>query len=130
MINHLTKCFALTLMLAILTNCQVHARDLELQTVVGRTIRVFGHLRLSAECRQGPIPEMTMVQPPSLGALSTKIGQVTLTSPDFGNCSAGHSGNGKLVFYTARMKGTDSFAYKMSSLGQPTTDWIVHVVIK
>jgi hypothetical protein len=77
-----------------------------------------------------PIPDLTVVQVPTHGLLVLKQDRVTLTSPDFGNCSAGHSGMGKIVFYKAQTKGVDNFEYKMSSPGSPTTDWIVHVNIR
>jgi hypothetical protein len=113
-----------------LTGGQGEARELQLQTNVGKMIRVFGHLRLSDDCRQGPIPDLTIVHAPTRGSLILTQGRVTLTSPDFGNCSAGHSGMGKIVFYKAQAKGVDNFEYKMSSPGLPTTDWIVRVNIR
>jgi hypothetical protein len=73
---------------------------------------------------------MTVITPPRLGIISVQIENVTLTSPDFGDCSVGHSGKGKVVYYAARAPGTDTFEYRMSSPGLPTTDWNVRVEVR
>ena|ERR1019366_7075674 len=104
-------------------------RELHIQATVGQDVRVYGHLRLSRDCGQGAIPEMTVVKPPSTGMLSARIETVTLTAPDFGSCSAGHSGMGKVVYYQATGAGNDAFEYRMSSPGLPTTTWSVSVEI-
>jgi hypothetical protein len=73
---------------------------------------------------------MTIVESPKLGKLSTTVEDVTLTSPDFGTCAPGAVGPGKVVYYTAQTSGRDSFHYRMSSPGLPTTDWVVTVDVR
>jgi hypothetical protein len=106
---------------------QAEARDLRIAAAVGQLVRVFGHVRFADDCEPGPIPEMAIVAPPLLGELSSKVEPVTLTSPDFGRCPTGLTAPGKVVYYTARNSGHDTFHYRMSSAGQPTTDWVVTV---
>jgi hypothetical protein len=103
------------------------AKDLHVTATVGQPVRVYGHVRFSKNCGPGPIPAFTVVTPPKLGTLSTKVETVTLTSPDFGTCGAGLSGPGTVVYYSARAPGRDSFHYRMSSPGLPTTEWQITV---
>lgn len=105
-------------------------RELQIQATVGQEVRVYGHLRLSKDCGRGPVPEMTIVKTPSIGTLTARIESVTLTEPNFGNCSAGHAGMGKVVYYQATSAGADAFEYQMSSPGLPTTIWSVNVEIR
>jgi hypothetical protein len=106
------------------------AKDLHIAAGIGEEVRVFGHVRFGKDCSPGAIPEMTIVVPPKLGQLSSKIETVTLTAPDFGRCAAGNIGPGKVVYYTAQTTGRDSFHYRMSSPGLPTTDWLVTVDVR
>jgi hypothetical protein len=102
-------------------------RDLHITAAIGQQVRVFGHVRFADDCEPGAIPEMAIVTPPELGELYSKVEPVTLTSPDFGTCPPGLTAPGKVVYYTAQKSGHDSFHYRMSSSGQPTTDWVVTV---
>jgi hypothetical protein len=106
------------------------AKDLHLTASVGETIRIYGHVRFAKGCAPGAVPDLAMVVEPKLGKLSTKVEPVTLTAPDFGSCPAGLSGPGRVVYYTAIAGGRDSFHYRMSSAGLPTTDWTVTVDIR
>jgi hypothetical protein len=103
------------------------AKSLHITGVVGQPVRVFGHVRFAKDCSASPIPAMTVVTAPSMGTLSTKPESVTLTAPDFGTCPPGSRGPGVVVYYTAKATGKDSFHYRMSSPGLPTTDWQVTV---
>jgi hypothetical protein len=114
-----------TLVALLAFQLQLKADELSLTATVGVKVRVYGHVRFADDCSQGPIPEMTIVTKPALGVLTTQTEMVTLTSPDFGTCSAGHSGMGTVVYYEASAAGQDNFEYKMSSPGLPTTDWKV-----
>jgi hypothetical protein len=105
-------------------------RELHVLVTVDQEVRVYGHLRLARGCGQGPIPDMTVVKPPSIGMLAVRIENVTLTQPDFGSCGAGHIGMGRVVYYRAASAGTDAFQYQMSSPGLPTTTWSVTVEIR
>jgi len=102
----------------------------EVVAVIGTTLQVSSHIRLSKGCGQGPIPDMTIVRRPALGELTTKIGAVTATNIAFGNCPPGFSGEGRIVFYTARKKGNERFEYKMSVPGQRTANFTVHVTVQ
>jgi hypothetical protein len=106
------------------------ARDLHITAAVDQQVRVFGHVRFGRNCSPGAIPEMTIVEPPKLGTLSTMVETVTLTAPDFGTFSRGNSGPGKVVYYTARTAGHDSFHYRVSSPGLPAADWVVTVDVR
>jgi hypothetical protein len=106
------------------------AKSLHITALVGQPARVFGHVRFAKDCSPGPVPEMTVVAAPSLGTLSTRAEPVTLTAPDFGSCPPGSHGPGLVVYYTAKGSGKDSFHYRMSSPGLPTTDWQVTVDIR
>jgi hypothetical protein len=103
------------------------ARDLHVTASIGQPVRVFGHVRLNDDCGPGDLPDMTIVAPPQLGEVTTKVETVTLTARDFGTCANGGSAPGTVVYYTARQGGYDSFHYQMSSQGKPTTDWVVTV---
>ena len=101
------------------------ARDLHIDGAVGQQVRVFGHVRFTRDCSPAAIPQMTVVAAPKLGKLAATTETVTMTNPDFGNCPAASAGPGTVVYYTAQMSGQDSFHYRISSPGQPTTDWVV-----
>lgn len=103
------------------------AKTLHITAQIGQQTRVYGHIRLAKNCTPGVIPDMTIITPPQLGKLSTALETVTLTAPDFGTCGPGTAGPGKVVYYTAQKSGHDSFHYRMSSPGLPTTDWLVTV---
>ena len=106
------------------------AKSLHITGVVGQPVRVAGHVRFAKGCDGGPLPAMTVVTAPSMGTLSTKTEPVTLTAPDFGTCPPGSRGPGVVVYYTAKAAGKDTFHYRMSSPGLPTTDWQVTVDIR
>jgi len=108
---------------------QLH-RQLHITATVGNEARVYNHLRLTQSCGQGPIPEMTVVKPPSLGKLSARIETVTMTDPNFGSCSAGATGMGRVVYYTADRPGKDAFVYRTSSPGLPTVTWTVDAEVR
>jgi hypothetical protein len=105
-------------------------RKLNIQATVGQDARVYSHLRLSRSCGQGPLPKMTITMLPSGGMLTTRTEVVTLTAPNFGNCAAGHSGNGTAVYYTGTTPGKDAFEYQIKSPGLPTTTWSVTVDVQ
>jgi hypothetical protein len=106
------------------------ARELHITATPGQQVRVFGHVRFGRGCSPAAIPEITIVESPKLGTLSTAVETVTLTAPDFGTCDPGKAGPGKVVYYTAQTSGRDSFHYRMSSPGLPTTDWVVTVDVR
>jgi hypothetical protein len=105
-------------------------RILNIQANVDQEARVYGHLRLSRNCGQGPLPKMTITMPPSSGVLTVRTEIVTLTTANFGNCSPGHAGNGSVVYYKATARGKDAFEYQLSSSGLPTTTWSVTVDVQ
>ena len=104
-------------------------RELRIQATVGQEVRVYSHVRQSNNCGQGPIPEMKVLKPPSIGTLTARIETATITTPSFGTCPPGFSGLGKVVYYRATAGGADAFEYQMSSPGLPTTLWSVSVEI-
>lgn len=105
-------------------------RMLHIRAIVGKEKRVYGHLRLSRGCVEGPLPDMTITKPPAIGTLSVRTEVVTLTDPNFGKCGPGHSGDGVVVYYKATAAGQDAFEYQMSSPGLPTTTWTVGVEVR
>jgi hypothetical protein len=105
-------------------------QNLHIAATVGQQARVHGHVRFAAHtCSPETVADMTIVTPPKLGELSTKVEPVTATgfTPPFRGGCFGHRALGRVVFYTARTCGRDTFHYLMSSLGMPTTDWVVTV---
>jgi hypothetical protein len=108
---------------------QLH-RELHIQGAVDQEVRVRGHVRQANDCGQGPIPDMKILKPPSIGTLTVRIETDTITTPVFGNCGPGFSGLGKVVYYRAANSGNDAFEYQMSSPGLPTTTWSVTVEIR
>jgi len=103
--------------------------ELRIQATVGQEVRVYSHVRQANNCGQGPIPEMKVLKPPSIGTLTARIETATITTPSFGTCAPGFSGRGKVVYYRATTAGNDAFEYQMSSPGLPTTLWSVSVEV-
>ena len=104
-------------------------QNLHIAATIGQQVRVHGHVRFAHNCSPDTVADMTIVTPPKLGELSTKVEPVTLTRitlPSRGNC-LGHRALGRVVYYTAQACGHDTFHYEMSSLGHRTTDWTVTV---
>jgi hypothetical protein len=104
-------------------------QNLHIAATTGQQVRVHGHVRFAHNCSPDTVADMTIVTPPKLGELSTMVESVTATrfTPPFrGNC-LGHRTLGRVVYYTAQTCGHDTFHYLMSSLGRPTTDWVVTV---
>lgn len=104
-------------------------QNLHIAATIGQQVRVHGHVRFERNCSPATIANMTIVTPPKLGELSTKVEIVTLTRitpPSRGEC-LGRAAPGRVVYYTALACGHDTFHYEMSSLGHRTTDWTVTV---
>ena len=130
-----TPWLALALVAAIAgSTAPLAARNLSYEAAVGHQTPVGSHVRFakgSSDCAPGEIPTMTIIVPPKLGDLSTATAPVTLAHPDFGTSyCVGRSAPGRLVFYTPRAAGVDTFHYQMSSQGLPTTDWFITVHVR
>jgi hypothetical protein len=105
-------------------------RELRIMATVGNEARVYAHLRLTPGCGQGAIPKMTVIKPPSIGKLSSRVETVTMTDPNFGPCGAGATATGRVVYYTADRPGTDAFVYRTSSPGLPSVTWSVNAEVR
>jgi len=130
---HTQRHFLLLMTLAVSTPALAQDRsepqNLHIAATIGQQVRVHGHVRFDRNCSPDAIADMTIVTPPKLGELSTKVEIVTLTRitpPSRGRC-LGQTAPGRVVYYTAQACGHDTFHYEMSSLGHRTTDWTVTV---
>jgi hypothetical protein len=108
-------------------------QNLHIAATIGQQVRVHGHVRFVHNCSPDTVADMTIVTPPKLGELSTKVEIVTLTriTPPSGGECLGRAAPGRVVYYTAQACGHDTFHYdyEMSSLGHRATDWTVTVDI-
>jgi len=105
-------CIVLLCSLGIATS--IWARDLHAQAAVGRTVRVWGSVNLSKDCGSTVETTITVTRSPAHGSVSIRDEIVKQNSPDSGSCG-GHSGMGKVVYYTRMSPGVDHFKYTSSS---------------
>jgi hypothetical protein len=81
---------------------------------MGRTVRIWGSVNFSNHCSSVIETTITVTQSPTLGSVSIRDENVKQNSPDFGSCK-GHTGMGKVVYYTRTSPGVDHFKYTSSS---------------
>jgi hypothetical protein len=97
------------------------ARDAEhhyqLHVTIGNTVRIRGHVNYSHHCAEVIATTISVGQTPIHGSLSTRDEAVLSTDPELGTgdkCK-GHSGQGKVVYYTRTSPGVDKFDYSSVS---------------
>jgi uncharacterized caspase-like protein len=93
---------------------------------VDQTIRLRGHVNYQHHCDSVIETNITVVQAPTHGKLTTKDETVKSTDPELGRDDKcrGSSGRGKVVYYTRTSLGPDEFYYTSSS-----ANGVVHIYV-
>jgi hypothetical protein len=115
--------YALVMSASVLAAGEAKVR-VERHAQIGQTVRLGGHVNYQTHCSGVTETNIIVIRGPSHGTLAIQDEIVTSERPELGVRCAGHSGMGRVVYYTRTSAGLDKFRYDSSSIAG-----VVHVEV-